>query len=842
VDQFTDLVRGLSAAEAAQRLRRDGPNALPDPERRGLARIVLEVLREPMFALLLAGGAIYLAIGEPRESVVLLLFASLSVAIAVVQGLRSERVLDALRDLTIPHASVLRDGDRIRVSSADLVRGDVLYVAEGERVPADAILRSGQEIEADESLLTGESAPVSKTAADTAPPAARPGGDGTPFLYSGALVVRGEGLAEVSATGSRTEIGRIGHALGRVTNPPTALARETGRIVRVVGLAAIATCLAVVLLHGLLRGAWLKGLLGGVALGMAMLPEEFPLILSVFMVMGAWRISQAKVLTRRGAAIEALGSATVLCTDKTGTLTQNRMAVVRAWTPDALQAWAAGAPMPASVQSLIEAGVLASSSHPVDPMERAFHEAAGADCAAPEGWTMLRRYGVAPGRLAVTHVWEDPDTGHRPVYIKGAAETVAGLCRLDEPALSGIMRTATAMAEDGLRVLGVAVGEAQAGALTGRPPEIPCRFLGLVGLADPVRPDVPEAVAQCRSAGVRVVMITGDYPATAQAIARQAGLGDGEIMTGDELASLSDGDLAGRIQAIGVFARILPEQKLRIVQALQAAGEVVAMTGDGVNDASALKAADIGIAMGERGTDVAREAASLVLLNDDFGSIVTAMRLGRRIYDNLQKAMSFVLAVHVPIAGLALFPLAAGMPLMLAPAHIALLEMIIDPVCSVVFEAETEEQDVMRRPPRPRSRSLFGRAGLWVSIAQGAVVLAAVGGLYVWTQSSGHATAARTVSFLALAMAFVGLAQVNRRFGDGIRSLISVNRAFVAVIVILTAVLGVALAWPLARDLLEFAPVTLAEFEVALGVAAMALVGVFAIKQAGRRFEPDPAP
>jgi Ca2+-transporting ATPase len=829
MDQFTGLDRGLSRAEAAERLRRDGPNALPDPERRGFWRIVLEVAREPMFALLLAGGAVYLVIGEPRESLVLLAFASLSVAIAVIQGLRSERVLDALRDLSQPHVTVIRDGERQRITSAELVRGDVMALSEGERVPADGVLREGQEVEADESLLTGESLPVAKTTAEAPQPQPAPGGEHTPFVYSGSLIVRGQGLAEVAATGGGTEIGRIGHAIGRVSSPPTPLARETGRIVRVVGAAAIVVCAAVVLLYGLLRGSWLSGLLGGIALGMAMLPEEFPLVLNVFMVMGAWRISRAKVLTRRGSAIETLGSATVLCTDKTGTLTQNRMVVIRAWTPAGPLDWAAGAAVHEDARPLIEAGVLASAPHPFDPMERAFHDAAEPWLEAPDDWTLERRFGVAPGRLAVTHVWDDPRTGRRRAYVKGAVETVLGLCRVPESERPQILQAVDAMAEDGLRVLAIGAAETARDAPADDPAEIAFGFLGLVGLADPLRDDVRDAVDQCHRAGVRVVMITGDYPATARAIAAQSGIAAGEVMTGDDLRSLDEAELDRRIGAVTVFARILPEQKLRIVQALQGAGEVVAMTGDGVNDAPALKAADIGIAMGGRGTDVAREAAALVLLNDDFGSIVQAMRLGRRIYDNLQKAMSFILAVHVPIAGLALLPLLTGLPMLLAPAHIALLEMIIDPVCSVVFEAEAEEPDVMDRPPRRLGRSIFAGGRAWGSLAQGALVLVLVGGLFVWSEQAGYETSARTMSFLALALSFVLLAQANLQFGSGRRAGPRINRAFLAAVGALTAILTILFGWPLARDLLELAPLTAPEAALALAAAALAFAGMLAI-------------
>jgi P-type Ca2+ transporter type 2C len=821
----TDIEIGLSQAEAADRLSREGPNALPDPEHRGFWRILGEVLREPMFALLLAGGAVYLVIGDLTEALVLIAFACLSVAIALVQGLRSERVLDALRKLSDPRATVIREGGRHVVPSIELVRGDVIALAEGERVPADAVLRFGHEIEADESLLTGESAPVAKRVSLGMEAPRPPGGDDAPFVYSGSLIVRGQGLAEVTSTGPRSEIGKIGGALQGLATPPTRLTLEVRRIVRVVGAIAIVVCVAVVLLFGLLRGSWARGLLGGIALGMAMLPEEFPLVLTVFMVMGAWRISRAKVLTRRASAIETLGAATVLCTDKTGTLTQNRMTIVRAWADGSAIEWDAGAEPPPPARPLVRVGVLASAPHPFDPMERAFHDAARGWFSAPERWSLERSFGMTRERLAVAQLWLDAESGRREAFVKGAPEAVLALCGLDDRRRADVLAAVEAMAAAGQRVLAVAEDREVGEKVPEAPEAMRFAFLGLVGLADPLRPDVPEAVAECRSAGVRVVMVTGDYPATARAIASRAGIEDGEVLTGDDLRALSDEALAARIGRVTVFARILPEQKLRIVQALQAAGEVAAMTGDGVNDAPALKAADIGIAMGGRGADVAREASALILLNDDFGSIVTAMRLGRRIYDNLQKAMSFVLAVHVPIAGLAIFPLLFGLPVLLAPVHIALLEMVIDPVCSVVFEAEPEETDVMRRPPRANQQRLFTRARVVASVTQGAILLAVIGALYVWGERLGvRPEAVLEVSFLALVLGLLGLVQANRSFAGGLAAFGRWNRPFLGVICILGVTVTVIMGWPQARRLFQFAPVDWRDLAIALGAGATSVV------------------
>ena len=706
---------GLSDAEAASQLRIDGANELPQPQRRTALRIVRDVMREPMFALLIGAGVVYFLLGELADALTLLLFASLSLVITIVQESRSERVLEALRDLTSPRALVIREGERKRIPGREVVRGDLLVVAEGDRAAADARLLSSHDLQADESLLTGESVPVRKIASVSSGQPSRPGGDDLPFVFSGTLIVRGQGIAEVYATGPRSEIGKIGQALGAVETEPPVLRKQTQELVRVVFVAAVVVSAFAVLLYGLTRGSWLEAVLAGIALSMSMLPEEFPLVLTVFMVMGAWRISQARVLTRRAAAIESLGAATVLCTDKTGTLTQNRMSVAELHAGD--ETCQPDGALPERFQVLAQYAVLASARDPYDPMERALHDLAPGSVAS--NWLLLRSYGLRPDLLAMTQLWQSPGDATRIVAAKGAPEAIAALCRLGTGELAALRAATDAMAQRGMRVLGVARARF-AGAT---PPEAPQEFafelLGLVGLADPLRDSVPAAVRECRTAGIRVVMVTGDYPATARAIAAQAGIAADSVTSGEEIAAMSDVALGERVKHCSVFARIMPEQKLRIVEALKAAGEIVAMTGDGVNDAPSLKAAHIGIAMGGRGTDVAREAAGIVLLDDDFGSIVRTISLGRRIYDNLRKAMSYILAVHVPIAGLSLIPLLFGTPLIFAPVHIAFLEMVIDPVCSIVFEAEGSEADVMDRPPRSRNTPLFSRSLAFWSVLQG---------------------------------------------------------------------------------------------------------------------------
>lgn len=825
--------QGLDSQEALRRLNEDGPNDLPRGDGRSVMRIVLEVLTEPMLALLLAGGAVYLVLGDLREAIVLLVFANVSIAITVIQETRTERVLAALRDLTSPRALVIRDGMRQRIAGREVVRGDLVVLSEGDRVPADAVLVECIDLQADESLLTGESVPVRKVAGTGQKiAAARPGGDDLPQVFSGTLIVRGSGIAEVSATGPRSEIGRIGQSLAGLETQPPRLRAQTRTVMAVFAAVGGAASVLAVVLYGLLRGGWLDAVLAGIALGMSMLPEEFPVVLTVFMAMGAWRISQARVLTRRAAAIETLGAATVLCTDKTGTLTENRMSLAElrpgGGTAFRLAGTAADARLPVAVHALVHFGVLASAANPVDPMEKAFHDAAKRIVGTfPDGArTLVGTYGLRPDLLAVTHVWRVSGQDGFVVAAKGAPEAIGRLCHLPAPAMIELKMKADAMAAEGLRVLGVARGLHRGGALPDAVQAFDLEFLGLVGLADPVRASVPEAVTDCRSAGIKVIMITGDYPATASAIARQAGLDATRVMSGEELLRCADKDFAGRVKQVDVFARIMPEQKLRIVNALKAGGEIVAMTGDGVNDAPSLKAAHIGIAMGGRGTDVAREASAIVLLDDDFGSVVKAIRLGRRIYDNLRKAIAFIFAVHVPIAGLALLPLILGMPLIFTPIHIAFLEMVIDPVCSLVFEAETEEGDVMRRPPRRPSEPLFsGRLIAW-SVLQGTLALALVATIYVIAFRRGMPeNEARALAFFSLVTAIVALILVNRSFtASFLTAFRRPNKVLWIVLAGVVSILGLTLTWPVASALFRFGPLHADDLAITVGAGVVVMV------------------
>ena len=841
----TESLRGLTEDEAARRLRDEGYNELPSSHSRGVLSIALEVVREPMFLLLVACGVVYLLLGEPKEALMLLGFVFVIMGITIVQERRTERALEALRDLSSPRALVIRDGQQIRIAGREVARGDLVILCEGDRVPADSVLRRSLNLSADESLLTGESVAVRKLAVQDTPPPTRPGGDDLPYVYSGTLITRGQGVAEVTATGLRSEIGKIGKALQTLGTEDTLLQKETGRLVRNLAVVGLSLCAVVVVVYALTRGNsvldWKRGFLAGIALAMAVLPEEFPVVLTIFLALGAWRISRSRVLTRRIPAIETLGAATVLCVDKTGTLTQNRMSVSKLFangqTFDAARG--DGQPLPENFHQLLEFSILASKKIPFDPMEKALRQLGATFLAETEHlhdtWSLVREYPLSAGLLALSHVWKSPDQNQLMIAAKGAPEAVADLCHFSESQIAAISHQTATMAAEGLRVLGVARGIPRAGmTIPAEQHDFDFEFMGLLALADPIRPTVPKAIKECYAAGIRVVMITGDYPATAQSIARQVGLSaDEEMITGTELDQMTDEQLRDRIRKVAIVARAVPEQKLRIVTALKANGQVVAMTGDGVNDAPALKAAHIGIAMGGRGTDVAREAASLVLLDDDFSSIVHAVRLGRRIYDNIRKAVSYIFAIHVPIAGLSLIPVFfRDWPLILLPVHIVFLELIIDPSCTMIFEAEEAEPDVMRRPPRDPRQRLFSFASVFVSVLQGLSVLLIVLSVYIIARVLRHdENAARGLTFVSLVVANISLILTNRSWSRTIPAMMKEpNAALWWVIGGGAAFLALVITVPFLRGLFRFAPLHMMDVVICLGAGAVSVGWFEALK------------
>ena len=754
-------IKGLSSNQIEKLHSQYGFNELPIKDKKNIFRTLIRIISEPMFALLLATAFIYLLIGSLEDTLLLTGFIALSITITVYQENKSEKAIEALKDLSSPRALVIRDGQTIKIPSREVVVGDLLILEEGDRIVADARLLKANDLLLDESLLTGESEPISKVINNS--------------IYSGSMVVRGSGISIVQAIGLETEIGKIGKSLEQIDNSESPLQKDIRVLIKRFAIFGVGLSIIVCLGYGLIYQQWLNGVLAGITLTMALLPEEFTVILTVFMALGVWRISRQHVLTRKASVIETLGSINTLCVDKTGTLTVNKMSL-QALAPIDVANISETLPLSLndSQKELLSFAVLSSEINPFDPMEKAFFEAC--DRLNPEhkhlypNWNLVHEYGLTPELPAMTHIWKSSDADYL-VAIKGSPEAIMKLCQLSQEEQLLVEQQISQMASQGLRLLGVA--KANYTSLNSDWPEsvnaFQFKWLGLVGLKDPLRPEVPSSVKQCHDAGIRVIMITGDHAITAKAIATQAGIDASQVISGYDVDKLNDQELQIALKDVCVFVRIKPNQKLRLVKALQANKKIVAMTGDGINDAPALKAAHVGISMGQRGTDVAREASSLVLLNDDFSSIVNTIRQGRQIFDNLQKAIIYVVAVHIPIAGAVFIPLLFNAPPLLGPIHILFLEMIIDPSCAIVFEAEAPETDVMKRPPRDLDNKIFSLSNLSVAIIQGFGLLIIVLSLYLGILELEQSTSlATTVAFGELVLGNLSLVIVSRSIKDHI--------------------------------------------------------------------------
>ncbi len=838
-------IHGLTQSQVHTCLVNEGYNELPSQKERTVFSIFASVLKEPMMLMLLGAGIIYIVLGEPRDAMMLLSFVIVVIAITFYQERKTERALEALKNLSSPRALVIRDDKQLRISGREVVREDIVVLREGDRVPADATILQATNLLIDESLLTGESIAVRKSIWDGKAIHTHPGGEDLPFVYSGTLVTQGRAVVRVFATGAHTEMGKIGKSLQSIHEEDTLLQKETGKIVRNFTIIGILLCVLVIILYGITKGNWINGFLSGLTLSMAMLPEEFPVVLLVFLTLGAWRISKRKVLTRKTAVIETLGAATVLCVDKTGTLTMNKMRMDGLMTDNSYYdlEQQKKESLPENYHHLLEYAFLASQKDPFDPLEKEIKSKTEGLLQKTEhihmNWNLIKEYPLSRELLALSHVWESSDNKEYVIAAKGAPETIAELCHLSEQERKGLMLRIQTMSEKGLRVIGVAAALFKKGNLPKIQHDFVFEFVGLLGFSDPIRDAVYDAIKECHTAGVRVIMITGDYPGTAQYIARKIGLNNSDkYITGDELRRLSVDELRKKINTVNIFARVVPEQKLHIVNALKANREIVAMTGDGVNDAPALKSAHIGIAMGERGTDVAREASDLVLLNDDFSSIVQADKMGRRIFDNLKKAMAYIVSVHIPIAGMSFLPVLFQLPIILYPAHIAFLELIIDPACSIVFESQKEESDIMQRPPRNLKKPLFDRFTFISSLLQGVTLLIVVFLMYVLTLQKGFPEdVARSMAFSVIVFGNLLLIIINLSYKEHMFKILKErNNALLSVLVSATVALLIVLYVPFFQGLFHFTRLQPYEMFIAFTGALVSLIWLEGLKYISNRF------
>ena len=775
-------MKGLSTSEVKDRLKLYGFNELQSAKPKNIWRIAIEVMKEPMFLLLISCATLYIILGNYKEGIILLLSIFIIIFITFYQYQKTERALDALKNLSSPRALVIRDGIKIRIPGREVVIDDIIVLNEGDRIAADADLLESINLMVDESLLTGESIPVLKVIS-------KKESDINGLVFSGTLVNQGKGLAKVIATGINTQFGRIGTSIQKIEVDETRLQKEMKILIRNLFLYGIFVSIFVFIAFYLSRGNFLQSLLIGLAASIAILPEEFPVVLTVFLALGAWRLSKINVLTRKPSAIETLGSATVLCSDKTGTITQNKMEIVSLYNGNQTFKKNEFEVNKIKLTDIVQSAYLASQIRSFDSMEKAIK-----NCYRQlyldkdSNYNFIKEYPLSNLFFAMTRVLKKKSDNSIIVSAKGSPEAIFTLCKMTKKETTKHISAVQQMAKLGYRVIGVASSTFQKEILPENQQDFDFNFMGLIGLEDPIRPEVPQAIQECREAGIKVIIITGDYPITAKSIAKQIGLsGHEKIITGDELNSMSDDELREHIKSTTIFARAVPNHKLRIVQALKANNEIVAMTGDGVNDAPSLKAAHIGIAMGNKGTDVAREASSLVLLDDNFASIVASIRSGRRIFDNLQKAMSYVMAIHIPIIGLTLLPaFFPSLPILLMPLHIVFMELIIDPSCSIAFEYEEEEKNIMKRPPRNPEKKFFGSKKIMFSVFQGLLLLVMVLIVYFITINEGHGEGEiRAITFSSLIIGNIFLILNNLSKTRSIYSTIMEKN--IAVIIILSS-------------------------------------------------------
>jgi Ca2+-transporting ATPase len=811
-------VQGLTDDAVAKSSAEHGRNILTTNNGGALFTTIKEVVTEPMFLLLLVASTIYVVIGELAEAVTLVIALLLVAGISVYQALRSDRALSALRELTQPNAHVWRNGALTTIPVEHIVVGDTVLVEEGERIPADGTVQDSNDFSLDESILTGESVTVTKTSGDP--------------VFAGTSTASGSAQLTVTAVGGQTELGKIGRSIGSIPTEKTPLQRQINQFVIRMAWIGVGAFALVWGINYARSGDWLTSLLFGLTLAMAILPEEIPVAFSSFMALGAARLSRMGVLTKQPQTVESLGSATVICADKTGTITQTGMTVRRVYDgvtetlvpmPDGL------AGLPDSTLRVLAYARWASETDPFDPMEQAIVAAFGAinPSATIDTYPMTREYPLGGSPPMMTHV-RRPPTGKLVVAAKGALEHVLAVCR-PEPDVAGRIRSVTKqLSEDGYRVLGVAQGSYQSPDFPAEQDDFAWTFLGLIALENPPKPNAGAVIRAFTDAGIRVKMITGDYPETAQAIARQVGLPDADMfVTGQQVMAMDEPTLRLEAARTTVFARMFPEAKLRVVEALKHNGEVVAMTGDGVNDGPALKAAHIGVAMGRRGTEVAKQAASLVLVNDDLGSMVEAIAQGRRIYQNLKKAVSYIVSIHIPIILTVAAPLLMNWRFanLFSPIHVIFLELVMGPTCSIAFENEPAEAGQMGRPPRRLTDTFLAGPELGRSIVQGLGIALAVLGVYFVAMQRAEAVAVvRTLVFSTLVLSNIVLTLVNRSFTQSIfRTLRVPNRLLWLMLSLTFGLLLATLFFAPAQRLFGFAPISIAAFG---WCALAALVGV----------------
>ncbi len=821
-----NLATGITTAEARVLQDKYGKNELTPQKRESFIKKAFHVICEPMFLLLIVAAIIYFILGEPRDGAIMLIFVLGIISIDIIQEWKTDKTLNALKDLSAPHIKVIRSGEEQIIASSDLVPGDLMLIYEGIKIPADGIIVKCNDLCVDESSLTGEAEGVWKINTGDAP-----NSDDywrKDYCYAGTLVTQGTAHVLVDKIGASTEYGKIGVNIATAPDEKTPLQKQTGSLVKLcAGIAAVLFALVGVFTYinipdHAFGDRLIESILSGITLAMAMIPEEFPVILTVFLSMGAWRLAKKNSLVRKLPSVETLGAVSVLCVDKTGTITMNQMTVQDTWAKTGDE------------KSLITIMGMACETDAYDPMEKAMLAYCEKNNITRDelfGGELITEYPFTNELKMMGHVWRK--NGKVIIAAKGSPERILTICALSDMEKAECEKKINELSSRGLRVIAVAAMNPQTdNDIPEKITDCSLTFLGLVGLADPPRESVKTDIAVCNKAGIRVVMITGDNGGTAASIAKQIGMKNYDhIITGDMLNNMTDEELREKVKEVSIFSRVVPEHKMRIVKAFRDNGEIVAMTGDGVNDAPALKYADIGIAMGKRGSEVSREAADLILMDDNFTTIVETVKDGRRIYDNIRKAVGYVFSIHIPIAFASLLAPVLGfapVALFLLPLHVVLLELIIDPTCSIVLERQPAERDIMERKPRDPKEKLLTPRILIKSVIQGLVIFAASFGTYLTVLAGNEANApvARTMGLAIIMLSNLLLVQVNSSECDfAFRSVIRLAKDKVMWGVNIFTIIGLAaiLYTPLA-EFLKLAPLSATQLFTAVGIAVAAVL------------------
>ncbi|GFZ29496.1 ATPase [Clostridium zeae] len=810
------IKEGLSNEEVMRYKQKYGLNELFKKENTTILKKILDVFKEPMLLLLLCTTIIYFMLGEFQEGIVMLIFVLFVCSITFFQQWKADRTMNALKNLVSPEIHVLRDAKKIKIKSSELVPNDIIYISQGERIPADCEVVEASNFYVDEAILTGESEPAYKQCKKKC--------DGIDdywkeyMLYAGTLAISGTCTAIVKKIGASTEYGKIGKSIYEAREEDTPLQKKVGGLVKILAAIGAVLCIAVIFISYMSTQNFINSILSGITLAMAIIPEEFPVVLAVFLSMGAFRLAKKNVIMRKISAVETLGSTTVLCVDKTGTITENKMKVSKVFYDKKSHNDTNSLSKEFSMVSL-----LACQKDSTDPLEKAIIEVAKKNMSVYEleNLEICKKFDFNSNTKIMANVYIMDDRYY--ISAKGSPESIIKLCKCNKETLEEIKLKVDFFATKGLRVIALADGTSEK--LFGKLDEYSLSFKGIYGLQDSPREGVQEAIKSCNTAGIRVVMITGDYYKTAVAIGENIGLKFSNIsVTGEEIDRMTDVELMRVVKECNIFSRVIPEHKMRIVNALRYNGEIVAMTGDGVNDAPALKKADIGIAMGGRGTEVAKEAADMILLDDNFTTIVDSVRDGRRIFDNIRKAMIYIFIIHIPIITLALFSPIFELPQILLPMHIMLLELIIDPTCSIIFEIEPAESYIMNQPPRSTKEPLLTQEMVKKVLMQGTTMfLAAFLPFHYLVDNGVTVEFARSFSLTTLIVGNIILVLVNSSNTKSIIEVLMDNRNKSRILInIMTVLVLISIIYmPVLQSLFKTSSLGLKTFTEALGLGVI---------------------